>query len=90
LKWIIDRVNGKAEARETPLGLVPDITTFPTDGLSIPRSSLQKLFDVRPGEWQTEIQEITNFLERFGSQLPYEIRNELSRMSARLQKPPSV
>jgi phosphoenolpyruvate carboxykinase (GTP) len=86
LKWIIDRVSGKAEAKETPLGLVPDINTFPVDGADVPRSNLQKLFEVRPGEWQAEVQDIKGFLDRFGNHLPYEIRNDLNRMSARLQK----
>jgi phosphoenolpyruvate carboxykinase (GTP) len=84
LKWIIDRVNGKAGAKETPLGFVPDINTFPMDGADVPRSNLQKLIEVRPGEWQAEVQDIKDFLDRFGAHLPYEIRNDFNRMSARL------
>jgi len=86
LKWIVDRVNGKAGAKETPLGLVPDINTFPVDGADVPRSNLQKLFEIRPGEWAGEVQDIKGFLDRFGNHLPYEIRNDFNRMSARLQK----
>jgi len=87
LKWIIDRVNGKAGAKETPLGLVPDINTFPVEGIDLPRNDLQKLFEVRPGEWQAKVQEIKGFLDRFGNQIPYEIRNDLNRLSSRLQTP---
>ena len=86
LKWIIDRVNGKTGAKETPLGLVPDINTFPVDGIDVPRSDLQKLFEVRPGEWQGEVEDIKSFLDRFGSQIPYEIRNDFNQLSSRLQK----
>jgi phosphoenolpyruvate carboxykinase (GTP) len=85
LKWIIDRVNGKAGAKETPLGLVPDWNTFSVDGAGLTQSRLQRLFEVRPGEWQDELQDIKEFLDRFGAHLPYEIRNEFNRMSARLQ-----
>ena len=85
LKWIIDRVNGRADARETPLGLVPDPATFPTDGLNVPRTDLQKLFDVRPGEWGEELQEIRAFLDRFGQHLPYEIRRDFEKMAAGLK-----
>jgi GTP-dependent phosphoenolpyruvate carboxykinase len=56
------------------------------DGAGVPRSNLQKLFEVRPGEWQAEVQDIKGFLDRFGANLPYEIRNDFNRMSARLQK----
>ena len=85
LKWVIDRVNGRVGAKETPLGLVPELDTFPTDGLSIPRESLQKLFEVKTGEWEEEIRDIGAFFERFGHHLPYEIRNDYNRMAARLR-----
>jgi phosphoenolpyruvate carboxykinase (GTP) len=85
LKWIIERVNGRAGARETPLGLVPDLQTFPTEGLDIPRSNLQKLFEVRPGEWLEELEEIKRFLDQFGPSLPYEIRQNYERMASRLR-----
>ena len=52
----------------------------------MPRSDLQKLFEVRPGEWRGEVQEIKASLDRFGSQIPYEIRNDFNQLSSRLQK----
>jgi phosphoenolpyruvate carboxykinase (GTP) len=85
LKWIIDRVNGRANARETPFGLVPDPASFPTEGLNIPRANLQKLFQVTPGEWGQELDEIRASLERFGHHLPYEIRRDYERMAAGLK-----
>jgi phosphoenolpyruvate carboxykinase (GTP) len=85
LKWIIERVNGRAGAKQTPYGLVPDINTFPTEGLDIPRSHLQKLFEVHPGEWQEEAQDIKAFLDRFGHHLPYEIRQHYQTMASRLK-----
>jgi phosphoenolpyruvate carboxykinase (GTP) len=85
LKWVIDRVNGRVGAKETPLGLVPELNGFPTEGLDIPRESLQKLFEVRTGEWREEIQDIGASLDRFGHHLPYEIRHDYNRMAALLQ-----
>jgi phosphoenolpyruvate carboxykinase (GTP) len=85
LKWVIDRVNGRAGARQTPFGLVPDPSSFPTDGLNISRTNLQKLFEVKPGEWGEEIQDVRAFLDRFGQHLPYEIRREYERMASGLK-----
>ncbi len=85
LKWVIDRVNGRVGAKETPLGIVPELNSFPMDGLDIPREQLQKLFAVRTGEWGEEIQDIGSFFARFGHHLPYEIRHEYDRMAARLR-----
>jgi phosphoenolpyruvate carboxykinase (GTP) len=90
LKWILDRVKGQAGARETPLGLVPDLNSFSAGGASVSQGNLQKLFAVQSGEWVGEIEDIKGFLDRFGSQLPYEIRSDLNRMSARLLKSGSI
>jgi phosphoenolpyruvate carboxykinase (GTP) len=85
LKWVIDRVNGRAGARETPLGLVPELNGFPADGLDIPRETLQKLFEVKTGVWEEEIRDVGAFLDRFGPHLPYEIRQDYNRMATRLK-----
>lgn len=85
LKWVIDRVNGRVGAKETPLGLVPELNSFSTEGLDIPRENLQKMFEVKAGEWQEEIRDIGAFLDRFGHHLPYEIRHDYNRMAARLR-----
>lgn len=77
LKWIIERLSGRARAKETAWGLVPNIEDFPLEGLDIPRRNIQKLFEVNPGDWREEIEEIKNFLDRFGARLPYEIRHQL-------------
>jgi len=85
LKWIVDRANGRAAARETPLGWVPDLNSFPLEGLSIPRSNMQKLFEVNPGEWSSELEDIKKFLSQFGPHMPYEIWQNYSTMAARLK-----
>jgi phosphoenolpyruvate carboxykinase (GTP) len=85
LKWVVDRVNGRAEARETPLGWVPDPNSFPLGGLNIPRSNLLKLFEVSPGEWRSELDDIHKFLSQFGPHMPYEIWQNYDTMAARLQ-----
>lgn len=85
LKWIVDRANGRASAKETPLGWVPDLDSFPLEGLNIPRSNLQKLFEVNPGEWQSELEDIKTFLSQFGPHMPYEIWQDYNKMAARLQ-----
>lgn len=84
LKWIVDRANGRARAKETPLGWVPDLDSFPLEGLNIPRSNLQKLFEVNPGEWQSELEDIKTFLSQFGPHMPYEIWQDYNKMAARL------
>jgi len=81
IKWIVDRVNGRVGARETPMGLVPEIKDLSVAGLNIPKDKLEKLFEVKPPEWKTELQDIRNFLGRFGRHIPYEIQQEYDRLA---------
>ncbi|MDI7258544.1 MAG: phosphoenolpyruvate carboxykinase (GTP) [Thermodesulfobacteriota bacterium] len=76
LKWIVDRVHNRIEARETPLGFFPHWKDLDLDGLNIAKESLEKLFDVNPAEWQSELQDIREFFEKFGNHLPREIWQE--------------
>jgi phosphoenolpyruvate carboxykinase (GTP) len=74
IKWILDRVNGRVGARETPVGLVPNVADLDLSGLNIAKERMEKLFEIdRPG-WQTELQQIDAFLGQFGDHLPAEIR----------------
>jgi phosphoenolpyruvate carboxykinase (GTP) len=74
IKWILDRVNGRVGARETPIGLVPNVADLDLSGLNIAQEKMEKLFEIdRPG-WQAELLEIDKFLGQFSDHLPAEIR----------------
>jgi phosphoenolpyruvate carboxykinase (GTP) len=85
LKWIIDRVSNRVDARETPLGLVPHVKDLALDGLDIPKEKINKLFEVNPKEWQGELGEIKKFLNQFGRHIPYEIWQEYNTLAARFK-----
>ena len=85
LKWIIDRINNKVQARETPIGLIPYIEDIELEGLSITREDMEKLFEVNPEEWRLELEEVKGFFDQFGHRLPNEIREELRRLEKALE-----
>ncbi|MDP2912737.1 MAG: phosphoenolpyruvate carboxykinase (GTP) [Candidatus Omnitrophota bacterium] len=84
LKWIIDRVNSRVGAKETPIGLVPHLKDFSLDGLNISKESLEKLFDVDADEWRKEAGDIEEFYKKFGARIPKEIWTELHSLKAKL------
>ncbi|MDD8027581.1 MAG: phosphoenolpyruvate carboxykinase (GTP), partial [Acidobacteriota bacterium] len=43
LRWVIQRVHGEVGARETPIGLLPEMGDLNLDGLSVPRSKIERL-----------------------------------------------
>ena len=85
LKWIIDRVDGKVGAKETPIGLVPHMDDFNMEGLPIPRSKMDGLFEIKPPEWKGEVREIRKFFDGFGRTIPFELRTNLDKMEKALK-----
>ena len=84
IKWIIDRIKGKAGAKETPIGLIPRPEDLCLEGLDIDRKSLERLLEVRPEEWKREVMEAESFYEQFGDRLPGELRAHLERLKKAL------
>ncbi len=84
LKWIVDRIKGKVEAKETPIGLVPHLKDLPLDGLAIPDNHLQQLFAVQPHEWLEELDRVRPFLDQFGDRLPEALWHEYHALRKRL------
>ena len=83
LKWVIERIEGKAEAVETPIGFVPAPGSLDLDGLDLTDSDLADALRVVPGEWEKELAGIEEWYARFGSSLPEEMAAELSSLKAR-------
>jgi phosphoenolpyruvate carboxykinase (GTP) len=86
LKWMLDRIVGRAQATDTPIGYVPTPDSLDLDGLSIPRKNLDELLAVDPADWTQELTETGKFFEKFGDRLPDEIRAEHKALADRLQR----
>ena len=46
IKWIIERVHGHVDAKETPIGLVPNTKDVDMSGLDIPEDKMKKLLSI--------------------------------------------
>jgi phosphoenolpyruvate carboxykinase (GTP) len=84
LKWAIDRIEGKADAVETPIGRVPTADSLDTEGLDMSREELEKALAVDTAEWQAEIPQIQEWFEKFGDSLPAMLWTELDGLKSRL------
>jgi len=87
LKWILERVQGRGEAQETPIGYVPKPQSLDLSGLSLSPATLAELLRVDVDDWQGEAEKQGPFLEQFGDRLPVEIRQEHQALLTRLGKP---
>jgi phosphoenolpyruvate carboxykinase (GTP) len=86
LKWMLDRIEGRASAAETPIGFVPTPQSLTLDGLSISKDALEELLRVDPASWTEEEEATAKFFEKFGKRLPAEIRQEHQALADRLQR----
>jgi len=81
MKWIMERVDGKGEAKETPIGNVPTVKGFDTTGLkNVPPSDLEKLFGVNIKEWGEELKSIGELYRNFGNRMPAELKQEYEKL----------
>ncbi|MEO7130942.1 MAG: phosphoenolpyruvate carboxykinase (GTP) [Dermatophilaceae bacterium] len=84
LKWIIERIEGTVDAVETPIGLVPAPGDLDLDGLDATEEQIAKASAVNVEEWRQELPLIEEWFDKFGEQLPAELRSELDGLTARL------
>jgi phosphoenolpyruvate carboxykinase (GTP) len=84
LKWIVERIRGKAGARETPIGYVPDPGAIELDGLELAPSRLAAALSVNNEEWIESLGDLGEFYKHFGPRLPAPISEALAQTARRL------
>ena len=84
LKWAIDRIEGKADAVETPIGFVPTGDSIDLTGLDMTPAEVEAAVAVDKGEWDTELASIEEWYAKFGEALPASLRGELDGLKERL------
>ncbi len=85
LEWMLKRVTGQAQGRETPIGILPGEGELDLDGLGLDRATLDPLFEVDRAGWQSELEAIRAYLDDYGPRMPKALRDELQRVSDALQ-----
>lgn len=81
LDWMIQRVTGKAQGVETPIGIVPAAGELNTDGLSLTPGALDDLLHVDVEGWTEELRAIGLYLDGFGERMPSRLKAERTRVS---------
>ncbi len=86
LKWVVERLDGSAEAVETPVGLVPAPGALDTTGLDMSEEQVAKALAVNVDEWRdAELPLIEEWFAKFGDTLPTQLADELATLKARLE-----
>ena len=91
LKWVVDRVRGRAYGREMPIGWMPRYEDLEWNGMEFARERFQKLQAIDRSAWRREIAQHEELFIDLHDHLPPEILYErellIGRLSRELSRP---
>ena len=90
LKWIVDRVKGKAEAVESPFGTMPKRKDLVWEGLDFDTDTFYSIMDIAKANGLAEAEELKGHFGQFGDKLPPELEAERQKLAERLEGAPDV
>jgi phosphoenolpyruvate carboxykinase (GTP) len=84
LAWILDRVDGEAEAVDSALGMLPAPGSIDVDGIDLADGDWERLFAVDREAWAREADGVEAFLDTFGGRVPPAVTAQLEELRRRL------
>jgi phosphoenolpyruvate carboxykinase (GTP) len=84
LKWIVDRVRGRAQGKETAIGWTPYYEDIQWDGLNFSRETFEQLQQVDPAAWKKEVMSHEELFIALHDHLPAEMIYERELLICRL------
>ncbi|HEX7757985.1 MAG TPA: phosphoenolpyruvate carboxykinase (GTP) [Caulobacteraceae bacterium] len=84
LKWIAQRLEGVADAQDTPIGRLPTRGALDVSGLNLADEALELLLSVDEDVWREEAALIPAGYHRFGERLPEGLWDEYRALIERL------
>ncbi len=85
LKWVFERVAGGIDAVETPIGLLPTVDGFDTDGLMVSDDDLNTLLTVDTPGWREAIPQIREHYSMFDGKMPAQLSMALDALEENLR-----
>jgi phosphoenolpyruvate carboxykinase (GTP) len=84
LAWMLERCAGTATATQSAIGNLPRPEDINVKGLNISEQDLRELLTVDPKLWSTEVKDVREYLQKFGTRLPAALVRELDGVEANL------
>lgn len=84
LKWIFERLEGKADAQKTAIGFLPATDSLDTDGLSINTADLEAITSLDTDGWREAVPQIREHFAVFGDRLPAKLHDSLNSLESAL------
>jgi phosphoenolpyruvate carboxykinase (GTP) len=84
LKWVFERIDGDADAVETPIGLLPADGALDLTGLEIAPDDLAALTSLDTDGWRDAVPQIQTHYAQFGPKLPAQLTTQLDALASHL------
>jgi phosphoenolpyruvate carboxykinase (GTP) len=84
IEWVIRRLEGAAEATDSPIGRLPK--TLNLNGIDVSPADLDELFAVDVASWLAEADMTEEFYDGFGERIPDALREQLAALRTRLTR----
>ena len=84
IKWVVERLLGRADAEDTPIGRIPAPGSLDVAGLEVADEDLTALLRVDIEEWRQEVPSIAEHYAFLGERLPLALHDELAALEKRL------
>jgi len=85
LEWILERVDGRTPAVDTPLGWKPGDGGINLEGTQVTSADWQQLFDIDHDSWIAELDDTEVFFSQFGDRLPEAMTRQLADIRRRVK-----
>lgn len=83
LDWMVKRIEGTVDAKETAIGYVPYAKDINLDGCDCSLETLESILEVDNAAWAKEAEGIKEFYTKFGDKLPKELAKECDALIKR-------
>ena len=85
LKWIFDRLDGKANATKTAIGYLPSPADIDVSGLNVTEADMNALLSIDSEGWKSALPQMRDHYAQFGAKLPAPLTTALDELESSLK-----
>ncbi|MFC4727926.1 phosphoenolpyruvate carboxykinase (GTP) [Coralloluteibacterium thermophilus] len=80
LEWMVRRIEGSADAVDSPIGRLPAAEALDTAGTGVDPATLDALLEVDPAAWEAEFRDIEAFFADYAPRVPERLHARLAHL----------
>lgn len=86
LKWIIDRIEGRVDAKKTVVGYTAKAEDIDLSGLDIDIADVREALTAPAEQWAADLDDNEKYLEFLGPKVPQEVHDQFAALKQRIKE----